>query len=51
MVDDIGVLARDILKTIEKEDAFEEAKEKGGFCKCFKAKNATEFLDETWNTN
>lgn len=51
MVDDISVLAQDIVKTIEKEDAFIKAKEKGGFFKIFKAKNVMEFLDETWNIN
>ena len=33
MVDEISVLAQDIIKTIEKEDAFIEAKEQGGFFK------------------
>lgn len=51
MVDEISVLAQDIIKTIEKEDAFTEAKEQGGFLKNFKAKNIMEFLDETWNIN
>lgn len=51
MVDEISVLAQDIIKTIEKEDAFIEAKEQGGFLKKFKAKNVMEFLDETWNIN
>lgn len=51
MVEDIGVLARGIIETIEKEDAFEEAKERGGFLKSFKAKNVKEFLNEAWNIN
>lgn len=51
MVDEISVLAQDIIKTIEKEDAFIEAKKQGGFLKKFKAKNVMEFLDETWNIN
>lgn len=49
MVDDIGTLARDIVKTIEREDAFDRIKKEGGFLKRFKAKNIKEFLNEAWN--
>jgi len=46
---DIGILAKDIIKTIEREDTFSEAKKRGGFYKIFKAKDVEVFLDETWS--
>lgn len=41
---ELSELAKDILKTIEREDAFEESKKKGGFVKLVKAKDAKEVL-------
>ena len=42
MVDTLSQMAREIIKDIEKEDAFCEAKKKGGFFKTCKAKNILE---------
>lgn len=47
---DIGILAKDILETIEREDAFiNEMQVNGGFKKIFKAKNVKEVLNESWS--
>ncbi len=42
MVDDLSLMAKEIVKTIEKEDAFYEAKKQGGFYKTCKARNIKE---------
>ena len=42
MVDELSMMAAEIIKTIEKEDAFYEAKKQGGFYKTCKAKNIKE---------
>lgn len=49
MINDISILAEDFLKTMEKDEAFFEAKKQGGFVKSFKAENVMEFLDEAWD--
>lgn len=48
-MEQISVLARDIVETIEREDAFEEMKKHGGFKKYFKVKNIKEALYENWS--
>ena len=39
---DISVLASEIIKAIEREDAFENSKNNGGFIELIKAKNIKE---------
>lgn len=46
MVDELEILALDIIETIEREDRFDYIKQHGGFVKVAKAK---EVLDENWN--
>ena len=48
---ELSSLADDIVKTIERENAFSEAKKQGGFIKSFKAKNVRKFFNEAWNSN
>lgn len=44
MVDELSVLADDIVKTIERENEFYDAHKKGGFCESFKVKNIREIF-------
>jgi len=39
MVDELSVLASEIVREIEREDAFDQSKKKGGFIKLNKAKD------------
>lgn len=51
MVDELEALARDIVRVIEREDAFYDAKQKGGFRKVVKAKTVKECSSENWSLN
>ena len=51
MVNELGILARDIIRVIEREDAFYNAKQKGGFKKVVKAKTVQECSSENWSLN
>lgn len=41
---ELSILANNIVKTIEREDAFEDSKNKGGFIEIVKAKNIKEIF-------
>lgn len=47
---DVSILARDIVKTIEREDVFFEMKKTGCFRK-IKAKDVRSFFNEDWDSN
>ena len=47
---DVSILAADIIKTIEKEDAFFKMKKTGEFQK-IKAKDVRGFFNESWHSN
>ena len=42
----LSLLAKDIVETIERENAFEESKKKGGFKKSIKAKDTKRYSYE-----
>lgn len=44
MVNELNILANEIVKTIEREDEFYDAHKKGGFCESFQVKNIKEIF-------